>query len=152
MILILKNIANTTRVIDVEDFLHPALMGGFLKKAGNLESISIKQFQTPGLRESQYHAIVEIKPDAVARRVIKTLNRKRCNGRPINIAEYIIRFRNNDSRSSCKPYMANQRQGDRRRQNLQVTDITKERNGQSIQRLDFSLHINSNPFENISKI
>lgn len=153
MILILKKISNTTRIHHIEDFITPALAGGFLKKSGQIESLTIKKidFREQGLAE--HNAIIDIKPDVVAKRVVTLLNRKRCNGKCINIAEYVIRYRHNDRRSVCQPFIHDLRKADRRRLNMRVIDITQERIGPTRNHLNELLSdIAPNPFDNSFKI
>jgi hypothetical protein len=153
MILILKNILDTTRIHHIEDFIAPALVGGFLKKSGQIESLTIKKIDFREQRIAEHNAIVDIKPDVVAKRVVKLLNRKRCHGKCINIAEYVIRYRHNDRRSVCQPFAHNLRKADRRRLNMQVTDITQERIGHTRNNLkELSSDIGANPFDNSFKI
>lgn len=153
MYLILKRISETTRIPDIERFLKPALAQGMFTKGGYVESLTIKMIQSRDSDVAEYHAIVNIQPDAVAKRVAKTLNRKRCHGKPINVAIYRFRYRHEDRRSILDEVrLQNLRKGERRRPhwkspkfddkqghdlrkrerrraNLQVTDVTMKRNG-----------------------
>lgn len=124
MLLILKRINENVRVPDIEVFLQPALMGGLFKKAGQIESIKIQKFHQIDSEKSEYHALVSVAPDSAAKRVIKTLNRKSCNGKPINVSEYFFRHYSNDPRQRDAGPPDDRRKGDRRRKNLEIKDIT----------------------------
>ena len=126
MFVILKRIHDQVRANDIHFFLEPALQGGFFKKTGHIQSIKIEMIQDKDANKTEINALVDVEPDAVAQRVIKNLNRKSCNGKPINIAEYFYRYHGNDPRQSVFEPEINRRKADRRRKNLQVTDITME--------------------------
>jgi len=128
MILILKRIDRETRVADIEDFLAPALKGGFLRKSGRLDSVAIQKHSQAGGVYSEYHAIVRIEPERVAKRVIKRLNRKRLIGKPINIAEFHFRSYTND-REGRYQTLSGQRSACRRRKDMEIVDITAKRQG-----------------------
>lgn len=124
MILILKRINPTTLVQDIESFIKPALKGGLFVKPGNLEKINIQMLQAANHDKPEFHALVRIEPDAVGQRVIKQLNRKPLNGKPINVLEYFLRFRENDRRNKQLNKHDDRRRQDRRRSDLQIIDIT----------------------------
>ena len=127
MILILKRISHSTLVPDIEVFILPALKGGLFAKSGHLEKISIQMLRAANCEAAEFNALVRIEPDAAAKRVIKQLHRKPLNGKPINIAEYYLRLRDNDRRGSGQKPLTDRRRKDRRRSDLQLTDITAER-------------------------
>lgn len=127
MHLIIKRIGETTTVTDIEDFVQPALKGGFLKKTGHIESVVIQKHSLRDSGQTEYHAIVRIVPDVVARRAIKLLNRKRCNHKPVNVCEYHFRHRDNDRREKRNTPLPDRRLADRRRKNVEVSDITSAR-------------------------
>lgn len=155
MILILKRLGEATKIADIENFLEPALRGSLFKKAGWIESLTIQKIETSDQKEAEYHAIVDIRPDSAAKRAIKTLNRKQCKGKRINVAQYFLRYKLNDRRlNNQHNTQHNLRKGERRRSNLQVSDVTKQKVGSKGHDswLDASRNINSNPFENTFKI
>lgn len=127
MILILKRISQSTLIPDIESFISPALKGGFFTSAGHLEKISIQMLRAANSDNAEFNAIVRIEPDAVAKRVIKQLNRKPLNGKLINIAEYYLRFRGNDRRNTAYQPVTDRRRKERRRLDLQLIDITAQR-------------------------
>lgn len=127
MILILKRINPTTVVQDIESFIKPALKGGLFVKQGNLEKINIQMLQAANHDKPEFHALVRIEPDAAGQRVIKQLNRKPLNGKPINVLEYFLRFRENDRRNKQLNKHDDRRRQDRRRSDLQIIDITGQR-------------------------
>lgn len=126
MIVIIKNISESTIVPDIELFINPILQGGFLKKVGRIESIKIQMLQLIGSNHVEYNASVKIEPDAAAERVIKTLNRKLCNNRLVNVSEFHVRHYQNDRRKNRYQRLDTRRKADRRRK-LEVKDITAER-------------------------
>ncbi len=129
MVIILKKISATTKVADVEDFIAPALKGGFFNKSGRIEGIMIEMIEQAGSSLVEFHAIVRVEPELVASRVIRTLNRKRCNGKPINVFRYYFRQRGNDRRENVSQPDDDRRKTDRRRKNLMIKDVTAEKKG-----------------------
>lgn len=127
MILILKRISQSTLIPDIESFIRPSLKGGIFTKAGHLEKISIQMLQAANSDNAEFNALVRIEPDTVAKRVIKQLNRKPLNGKPINIAEYYLRLRDNDRRNRGHQPLTDRRRKERRRLDLQLIDITAQR-------------------------
>lgn len=131
MILILKKISPSTRVVDIEEFIEPTLRGGFFRRSGRIISINIQMARLIDSHAEEYQALVNIEPEAVAKRAIRILNRKRCNGKPINVGEYHRRLYHNDRRSSHYQNLEDRRQKDRRRR-MELSDITHERKGNAI--------------------
>lgn len=127
MILILKRISPSTLVRDLENFIAPALKGGLFAKSGHLESITIHMLKEAGTHITEYNALIRVEPNAVGKRVIKLLNRKRLNGKPINIAEYHFRHRDNDRRQNRYRKLNSRRLQDRRRLGLGISDITDQK-------------------------
>jgi RNA recognition motif-containing protein len=124
MIIILKRITENVRVSDIEDFLEPALKGGWFKTAGRIEGISIKSYQQRGVNKVEYHAFAEIEPDKAALRAIKILNHKPLKGKLISVSEFKLRHFSNDRRQNRYQILNNRRVADRRRKNLIIRDIT----------------------------
>lgn len=153
MILIIKKISATTRIPQIEQFLNPVLKGGFLKRKGFIGGLEIKMFKHRDLTVPEYHAIVKVEPDVVAHRVIHRLNRKLCDGKLVNISQYHIRYRTNDRRDGLHTIVHDRRIFDRRRRNIEITDITKLKSGNSIgQSLLADGLLSANPFDNSFKI
>lgn len=96
MMLIFKRISEGTGVPDIEAFVAPALKGGWFRKSGRLQSVVIQMHRETETAGREYHAVVWVEPDQVARRVIKRLNRKPLNGKPVEIAEMKVRHHSND--------------------------------------------------------
>jgi hypothetical protein len=111
-------------VLDIESFLQPILKGGLFIKSGNLEKINIQKLQPANQDKPEFNALVRVEPDGVGQRVIKQLNRKPLNGKPINISEYFLRFCENDRRNRQINKHNDRRRHDRRRSGLQIVDIT----------------------------
>lgn len=128
MIIILKKIPAHTRSQEIEDFVRPAIKGGLFSKSGRIESISILVQQDAQTHEIEYHGLVRIMPDDIAKRAIKKLNRKRLNGRHIAVFEYQHRRWQNDRRiRNQNEELRNKRLSDRRRRYLEVQkDISEQ--------------------------
>lgn len=133
MILILKRINPTTLVPDIESFIKPALTGGLFVRSGNLEKINIQMLQAANHDQQEFNALVRVEPDAAGKRVIKQLNRKPLKGKPINISEYFLRFRENDRRNKQLNKHDDRRRQDRRRSDLEVVDITGQRKTEAME-------------------
>lgn len=120
MIIILKNIPADTGNKKIEDFIRPVIKGSLLSKSGRIESISNLVQKNIKTNKIEHHGLVRITPDSVAERAIKKLNRKRVNGRYINVHEYQIRLWQNDHRISRGQIenFTNKRQSDRRCRNV----------------------------------
>jgi hypothetical protein len=132
MVIILKNISASTLVLDIQNFLNPALEG-FFKKSGSIEDIKIQMLQSMDSNYVEYNALVRIEPDAAARRVIKVLNWQRCNQKPISLSEFHLRLYQNDQRKNRYQKLNSKRKADRRRR-LKITDVTAEK---SVLKFDF---------------
>lgn len=124
MILILKRISPATIIPDIEQFIQPHVKGGFLQRSGRIQSIKIQLLKPPSGDKLEFNALVEVEPDAVARRVMKLLNRKPLNGKHINIEEYHFRSRHNDRRVNRYQNLLDRRRSDRRRVGWEVRDVT----------------------------
>lgn len=124
MVLILKRISPTTVVPDIESFFRPHIRGGLLNRSGVISSIKIHMLKPPNSDKMEFNALVEVEPDAVARRVMRQLNRKPLNGKHINIVEYHFRNRANDRRVSRYQNLLDRRNTDRRRIGMEVRDVT----------------------------
>lgn len=132
MILILKRISPSTLVPDIECFITPALKGGLFAKSGKLENITVQIVKETETHKSECNALVSIEPAIAGKRVIKLLNRKALNGKPINISEYHFRHRDNDRRTGRYQLANDRRRQDRRRMGLTISDITAQRKSASL--------------------
>ena len=123
MIIILMNVPVSTGNKDIEDFIRPAIKGGLLRKRGHIEKISILGLKDTQTNEIQYHGLVTITPDSVAKQALKKLNKKRISGRHIHVREYQIRHWHNDPRITRIDQIkksTNRRRGDRRLRHVEV--------------------------------
>jgi hypothetical protein len=98
MFIFLAKIQPSTTKRDIVNFISPVLKGGLFATKGILENIEINVLQDSCTNTTEYHAIVQVAPDKAALRVIHQLNRKKLNGKPINVRPYYIRNRKNDPR------------------------------------------------------
>lgn len=122
MIIILKNIPANTQTKEIEEFIWPAVKGGFFCKGGKIESIQIKGQRDLQLNLVEFHALVRIEPDAVAMRVIKKLNRKLFKGKHTAIDEFHHRDWHNDRRTDAQQTVNDRRHADRRRYRLEIIE------------------------------
>lgn len=129
MILILKRISEDTIVADIEAFFDPALKGGWLSRSGRIHQIRIQKLSQSGIDKVEYNALVDVRPDSVAKRAVKQLNRK-----PVNVGFFAERNLGNDRRVSRYSKSDDRRKADRRRQQLQIIDITAQRRIAEIKR------------------
>ncbi len=98
MIIILKNIPAKTTKQDLQNFLMPAVKGGWFDKKGRIVDISILVQRNLRTRVIAYYGLVTIVPDIVCERVIKKMNCKSLLGKHIALAEYKKRDIKNDPR------------------------------------------------------
>jgi hypothetical protein len=123
MIVFLRNVPEDASRRDIVDFISPALEGGFFKARGEILSVGVLVVKDKGLNLTEYHAIVSIRPDAVALRVIKKLHGQPFKGRRIALREYVVRNWRNDRRQiKAKPgeVAAERRMTPTRRRNLHI--------------------------------
>lgn len=127
MIIILKKIPANTNNMQIKEFIKPALKGGVFSKSGRIDNISFLVKKNIKTQHVEYHALVTIMPDSVARRVIKKLNGKRINGKHIVVNEYRHRSWHNDPRINPIVTMYHdRRKGDRRCDSVEVGQKTME--------------------------
>jgi hypothetical protein len=98
MVIILKHVPNKISKQDIENFLTPAIVGGWLRKGGQIEKAFILLQKEERTNSVQRHVLVEVYPDFVAERIIKKLHRQSIAGKRISVCEYKIRNWHNDSR------------------------------------------------------
>lgn len=116
MIIILANIPDDTGNQEIEDFIRLAVKDAFI------ENISIMAQKNTRTHDLQFHGLVTITPDSVAKEVIKKLNGNKINGRHVDIHEYQARYWENDPRISEDQFkeLNINRQGDRRSRHLEI--------------------------------
>lgn len=127
MILILKRMSPSTLIPDIERFVAPALNGGLFAKPGKVENITIQKLKENQTALTEFNALIRVQPIAAGKRIIKRLNRKSLNGKPINISEFHFRLRANDRRIKNSQDSDDRRRRDRRRIGLDIADITEQR-------------------------
>jgi class 3 adenylate cyclase len=94
---ILKYIPQNTTHRQILQFVKPALDGGLFSKSGTIERVSVLVHKHQLSDAMDFHIILAIQPDEVAKRVIDKLHRKQLNGRYIAVAEYVERSIYNNS-------------------------------------------------------
>jgi hypothetical protein len=114
MIIILTNISDTTDKQDIEGFIRPFVNNG------RIENIAIMAQKDIKTHDLQYHTLVTIMPDSVAKEAVKKIKwtEIKLKGRDVAIREYQSRSCQNDPRSRKEQAgrLNDQRQSDRRRQ------------------------------------
>jgi hypothetical protein len=124
MIIFLRNIPINTKKYEIAAFIEPVFNDCFLVRSTakvsvqDIEILSIQDIDTDVLEK---HALVNIVPTEVARRVIKRIDGALFKNTPISAREYVNRSSSNDPRNSNpnQPYaFLERRVGDRRRKPL----------------------------------
>jgi hypothetical protein len=87
----LKYIPQNTTYKQILQFVAPALKGGLFSKSGTVEHITVLAQKERLSDTTDFHAILSIKPNEAAKRIINKLHRKQLNSRHIAVAEYIER-------------------------------------------------------------
>ena len=129
MILFLRNISAQTRHSDIVAFIEPAMKVILFGKKGTIERIKILHLKNSRTNISEFHGLVTIEPDVVAKRVLKRLNRKKFLDKHIVVRQYYQRDWHNDSRLNHDSFIAakyEKRMTDRRRKNIQVVEDIKQ--------------------------
>jgi hypothetical protein len=98
MVIILKHVPSKISKQDIENFLTPTIVGGWLRRGGQIEKAFILLQKEKRTNSVQHHVLVEVYPDFVAKRVIKKLHRQSIAGKRIEVCEYKVRNWHNDSR------------------------------------------------------
>jgi len=120
MIIFLRRIPANTKKQDIIDFINPLLKGSIFQKKGHIENIKILVLRDDETHAVEYHGLVTIDSDAVAKRIIK-LNKKIIRGKHITVREYHHRLWQNDPRiniDKINKKILNARQSNRRRSRL----------------------------------
>jgi hypothetical protein len=111
MIIILTKISEDTDQQDIEDFIRPFV------KNGQIKSIAVMAQKNIKTHDLQYHALVTITSDFVAKEAIKKIKwtEIKLKGRDIAIREFRNRTCHDDPRKNELAYQLNdRRQNDRR--------------------------------------
>lgn len=122
MLIFLARIQPNTSKRDIVDFISPVLKGGLFAPKGVLKNIEIMVLRDSRTNVIENHAIVQVEPDKAALRVVNKLNRKKLNGKPINVRQYHIQNRENDPRLKNRypaPKFKEKRLSERRRDSLE---------------------------------
>ncbi len=104
MMILLRRIPANTKKGHVVDFIDPFLKGGILQKPGRIENIKILVLKSDEMNGIEYHGIVTIDSDVVAKRLIKKLNGKAIKGKHIVVREYHHRLWQNDPRVNIQEW------------------------------------------------
>jgi len=124
MIIFFRNIPINTKKYEIAAFIEPAFNGSFLVRSRtkiSVQDIEILSIQDIDSNEQERHALVQVYPDEVARRLIKHIDGAVFKNTPVSAREYVNRSSLNDSRNSGPSTAAeilNRRVVDRRRKPL----------------------------------
>ena len=91
MKIILKYVPKNTTYQQIFHFLKPTLAGGLFIKLGEIKGVLVFVHKHRFSQAVDFHVILDIQPDEVAKRVVKKLHRKKLNGQYIDVMEYIER-------------------------------------------------------------
>jgi hypothetical protein len=127
MIIFIRNIPEDTLRQEIIAFLKPALKGGLFSVDGEIRNIKYLKITDKNTSLAEYHALVQVEPDAAALRVIKKLHGKKFRGRHTVVRQYHVRRWQNDKRlSSSKevsPELKERRTNPTRRRNTEITEV-----------------------------
>lgn len=130
MIIFLRDIPAKTSKNDIVDHFDPLLKGGLFEKTGQIENVQILALKDTKENTYEFHGLVTIDSDAVAKRIIKKLNRKAFIGKPIIVREYFHRSWQNDRRVNMGEWndeLEDRRKGSRRRTDIEnVQDLVDD--------------------------
>ncbi len=127
MIIFLRRINASTNKSQIIGFIEPNLNGGFFHKSGKIQNVKIMILKDAQNNNLEYHGLVTINSDAVAKRIIKKLNRKVLNGKAIMVREFQFRSWQNDPRINMHELneeIFDKRKGSRRR--IGLINISEE--------------------------
>lgn len=131
MIIFLRKIPADTKLSDIEDFVTPALKGGWFRKSGRIIRIEILTLHDTRLNTWEFHGLVTVEPDEAGFRAIKRLKGRRLKDRLVIVRQYFQRSWQNDPRQNDNPVnidFAEKRKADRRRgKDLEVIKDLTER-------------------------
>lgn len=128
MLVFFRNIPVQATRSDLIAFARSALKTSWFRKKAVIESIKMIHLKDPQANTSEFHCVMEIQPEASARRVIARLNRQPLKGRYIAVREYHRRVWHNDPRLNHQHKSdVEKRVADRRRNKVGVVkeDVTK---------------------------
>lgn len=91
MIVLFKNIPENSYHNDIRNFIQPVVKGGLFRKQGSINSIEIIALQEINNTALEFQALVNIEPETVANRVIKTLHGTQVKGRRVVVRQYFFR-------------------------------------------------------------
>jgi hypothetical protein len=103
MIVFLRRVPKDLSLAELLEFLEPALKGGLFRAAGEVVTANLLEMRTLQTLEPEYHAVVHIKPDEAAERVIKKLHGEMLRGRRVALHEYVVRNWRNERRVAKAP-------------------------------------------------
>jgi len=126
MVVFFRNIPDHTTHNHLIEFIEPVIKVPWFRAKGTIGRIKLIELQDANAKTSEFHGLVTIEPDKVARKVIKKLNRKRFLGKHILVREYQSRCWHNDLRINHNPKKLKfdcRRGSDRRRGGLNVVEV-----------------------------
>jgi len=127
MIVFLRNIPAKTKRSDIVAFIEPAIKKRWFQKKAEIVEIKVMQLNDPRAGTMEFHGVVTIEPEKVAKKVIRKLNRQVFLGKRIAVHEYCRRNWHNDPRIKNALTTDDRRKSDRRRNDVEiVADISDQ--------------------------
>jgi hypothetical protein len=131
MIVFLRRVPLDITLDEILEFLEPAVKGGIFERKGEVAEVKLLELRDLQSHLVECHAVVHIKPDPVAARVIERLHGQMLRGKRIALHEYVVRNWKNDRRIHVpKPgeikHERRSRGEPRRHLNVRVRDMDGE--------------------------
>lgn len=126
MIIILRNIPRDTLRSNIVLFVKPVVKGGLFSKKGKIKRVELLALKDKHTHLLEYHALIDIEPDAVASRAIKKLHGQRFKDRRIAVRQYFERSPKNNKRigpSEPHAVLREKRFNPTRRRELEIEEI-----------------------------
>jgi len=128
VIIFISNIPEETECIDIISFVESVMDTRDFIMREFIGDVSIMQLEDPVTGLHEFHALVTIEPDALARKVLDDVHEGVLLGITVRAREYTLRKRSNDPRSKRQPSKAinDMRKGERRRHDMVGVELKKE--------------------------
>ncbi len=98
MIILFTNIPTDFYHDNIRSLIQPVIKGGLFKPQGTISGVEIIALKENDDDALEYQALVNIEPETVAHRAIKSLHRMNVRGYRIMVRQYFTRNSENDKR------------------------------------------------------
>ena len=136
MHILLPNIPASTSFRELSSFIEYALKKDLFnpfRSTGHIEDIEIMVLKDNNINLLEYHALINIEPNAAAKRLIKSIRMRFLKGKKVIARRYYPRDWHNDKRLPSENTLANKnnrRKTDRRRYDIEIlNDMDKSFRG-----------------------